>query len=465
MENTLPDFVNKKRRKSLTKYSALAILVYHVPLGIAFLARFMEIAQYDYRPVIHIYLAMVIANIATHAAIQLKGQITLRFITITMYFQVVVSFILMMFTLYVMKDLSYLILVTCFIVLIFVFIQSRLLVSFSVIAIVTLAYLAISYLNSIQTGQSIIFGKDILMAIVFIPSSTFIAYMCGIVQKQHREIKQSRDKIKTTFLELEETHLELESFNQRMLESMHYAEMIQRSLLPGIDRMKTESPNSLIIWMPKDIVGGDIFFTCTYQGSTIIALMDCTGHGVPGAFLTMIAYMEIRKIILEDACHDPSGILGRLNRSMKTVLYKNGNKNMADDGLDAAVVNINHQDRTIRYAGSHIPLFYIENNELTMVKADKHSLGYQHSDEHFVFKNHTIKAGEECFIYLKTDGFTDQMGGEKNLRFTTGRFKHLIMENHQKPFDIQRKKILGALTEYMGQNEQRDDITVIGLKI
>jgi serine phosphatase RsbU (regulator of sigma subunit) len=366
---------------------------------------------------------------------------------------------------YTMQDLRILTLIAALLAFTFVFIQSSLIVSFSIVVIVAIDYLVVSYVGVVWMGQTGNFGKDALIIMVFLPVSSFIGYMCSIVQKQHKELKQSQVKLKTTFSELETTHAILESFNQWMMESLHYAEMIQRSLLPGLDRMKTESPDSLIIWMPKDIVGGDIFYTYTHPEKTVIALMDCTGHGVPGAFLTMIVYTEIRKIILDQGCHDPAEILKRLNRSMKNVLHKNGDKQMVDDGLDAAVIEVSHNDQSIRFAGAHIPLFYIKNDVVTMIKGDKQSIGYFNSDENHTFTNHKVSFPDHGWIYLKTDGFTDQMGGEKRLRFGTNRFEKLIASTYKESFTVQRNEILKTLFAHQGANEQMDDITVIGFKV
>jgi serine phosphatase RsbU (regulator of sigma subunit) len=271
--------------------------------------------------------------------------------------------------------------------------------------------------------------------------------------------------LELVYSELEGTHKELEGHNHRMLESIHYAEMIQRSLLPGVDRMKTETPESLIIWMPKDIVGGDIFCTYTQPGRTIVALIDCTGHGVPGAFLTMITYAEIRKIIFEDSEKNPAEILKRLNRSMKNALQKDSIKKNVDDGLDAAVVDVDHEAKTIRYSGANIPLIYTDGGIASMIKGDKHSIGYHNSDENHEFTEHSIRISGDGCVYVKTDGLTDQLGGEKNIRFGTSRFTKLVTSIQRLPFARQRNEIVTALVEYKGNNEQMDDITVIGFRI
>jgi serine phosphatase RsbU (regulator of sigma subunit) len=464
MTSLLPREVNERRRKTLTKYTLLALLVYHIPVIAAYLAIYFNLAKYGYLEISFVYAGIISTNLITLAIIRIKDQITVPFIQTMLYAQVVASVFHMTGKFFVMNDLRYLTLIACLLALIFVFTQAKLYISFIIIAVVATDYLAVSYASERFFAQTANFGKDTLAILIFLPVSSFIAYMCGILQKQHREIKKTNEKIKTTFSELENTHKELEAYNHRMLESLHYAEMIQRSLLPGVDRMKTESPESLIIWMPKDIVGGDIFYTCTYPGKTIIALMDCTGHGVPGAFLTLIAYTEIRKIILDQMCYDPSDILKRLNKAMKNVLHKHSAKK-TNDGLDAAVIDVDHHSSEIRYAGAQIPLFYVEDSLVTEIKGDRHSIGYVDSDVNFDFALHHLVLKRGSCIYLKTDGYTDQLGGDKNLRFGTKRFKQMITDIHPSPFSLQRREILRHLYDYKSDNEQIDDITVIGFRI
>lgn len=282
------------------------------------------------------------------------------------------------------------------------------------------------------------------------------------ISKQRDGVKQSRDKLQETLTKLTNSHGQMEAVNLGLMESLHYAEGIQRSLLPETDRLKTSIPDSFFLWMPKDIVGGDIFFTYRDEKGFIIVLMDCTGQGVPGAFMTMIAYSEARKIILDEACHDPAEILKNLNQSMKTILKKDTDHSISDEGLDAAVCRVNSQEKTITYAGAGIPLFYRKDGTSNILKGDRHSLGFKDSDPEFRFTNHTISVHEQGSFYLTSNGYLNQPGHQGNHPIGVDGFQAL-MENHSHlPYDVQRKEILQSFLAHQGDHEQADDVTVIG---
>ncbi len=454
MVKPLPAFVNNRRRTNLNRYSILGMLSYQLPVGVAFLAKLLGLARYDYTDIMHTYMGFIACSISTLFIIRLKKQITKRFIYFMLYYQVLTCMFISAYMVYVMSDQRYLVPIGVLAILTFVFIQSTLRASFVTIILTVILYLSASYVGIVISGQPGSFMSEVLYIMIFVPICLFNAYMSKKMQDQQLKLNNANSKLKTT-------HTALETHNEKMLESIRYAELIQRSLLPGIERIKAVSPDSMFIWMPKDIVGGDIFYTYADRDSCIITLMDCTGHGVPGAFLTMLVYSEIRKIIIDEACREPSIILKRMNRAVKNVLHSNS-KNGADDGLDAAVCNIDHSGRKVTYAGARMPLFHVNNNNVYKVKGDKQSLGYKDDNTDFNFTSHTIEVEENCSFYLITDGFTDQLGGEKRRRFGTNKFKQLIQKHHHKPFSEQRPEFIQALTTYQGDNEQIDDMTLIG---
>ncbi len=277
-----------------------------------------------------------------------------------------------------------------------------------------------------------------------------------------------------------------EAANMKIMDSIRYAKMIQTSLLPNPADLKTYLPESFLIWMPKDIVGGDFIFTdyCPplsppdWGGSLILAVIDCTGHGVPGAFMTTIASSGLRRIVRDECCHDPGEILDKLNFFVKNTLQQDTGHALSDDGLDAAICLISGQssvfgsysdngdqatgDGHLVFAGARLPLYYIQNNSLNIIKGDRMSIGYKRSDLSFNFTNHTVKIEKGMSFYMFSDGFIDQLGGEKGTRFGSRRFKELLTENSRKPFDEQRNLLLKSFDGHKGEQERQDDVTVVG---
>ncbi|OQX27038.1 MAG: hypothetical protein BWK80_07360 [Desulfobacteraceae bacterium IS3] len=290
----------------------------------------------------------------------------------------------------------------------------------------------------------------------------------------------------------------VEQSNRKVMESIRYAKVIQRSLLPNPRAVKQYLPNSFFIWMPRDVVGGDIFFTEFFGKDPeagpcdfIISVIDCTGHGVPGAFMTMIVSSGLRQIITDEGCRYPGEILKRLNSIVKRTLHQDKQHTLSDDGLDAAICfvrlsvvgeQLSEEDQeviadtslitdnyslaidnySLTFAGAKLPLFYIRNGEMTVIKGDKKSIGYKRSDVDFKFTDHTVKIEKGMSFYMASDGFTDQMGGEIRRRFGVRKFMELLRENAGLPFEEQRNRLLDAFGKYKGENERQDDVTVVG---
>ncbi len=296
----------------------------------------------------------------------------------------------------------------------------------------------------------------------------------GIFVVQQRKLAYTRATVKIKELQVEAVKLEavkeqnqikleaVEERNKLMTESIQYAKLIQSSLLPNLEQVKTYLPNSFFIWMPRDIVGGDMLYVEPVTDGFIVAVIDCTGHGVPGAFMTMIASTNLQRIIREEICHDPAEILKRLNFAVKTSLQQDTEHAQSDDGLDAAICLVKLNEKCLIFAGAKLPLYYIQQEKLTVIKGDKKSLGYKKSDLKFTFTDHTIEITDGMSCYLSTDGFLDQLGGPKQQIFSTKRFKQLLLESYHYSFSNQEEKLLKTFKEYQVYNERQDDLTVVG---
>jgi len=285
------------------------------------------------------------------------------------------------------------------------------------------------------------------------------------LRDQIAERKRIEEALRKSKKKAEKERETAETANKKIMDSIHYAQLIQNSLLPNPENIKGFLPNSFFIWMPRDIVGGDFIFTDYVEDGFILSVIDCTGHGVPGAFMTMIAAFGLRKIIRDEGWRDPAQILKRMNFLVKTTLQQDTDYALSDDGLDAALCFIKPQERTLTFAGAKLPLICTNNNELTFIKGDTKSIGYKKSDVNFKFTNHTISIDPEMSFYMFSDGFVDQLGEKNDRRFGTRRLKELLKENTDQPFDKQREILLQAFNNYKGENEIQDDVTMLGFSV
>jgi PAS domain S-box-containing protein len=253
--------------------------------------------------------------------------------------------------------------------------------------------------------------------------------------------------------------------NKDITDSISYARKIQHAILPQDDVIKTHLPNSFVLYMTKDIVSGDFYWFTHINGSSIIAAVDCTGHGVPGAFMSLIGYNILNKIVNEQKITDPKDILFELNNGILEALYKNESE--SKDGMDIAICKINHTENTVDYAGAMRPLWIINNNELREIKADKIPIGTtpESRDSAIRFTTHTIHANKGDIFYIFTDGYADQFGGDKNKKYSTAKFKELLIKNSNQPFQTQEQNCKQEHHQWKNNLEQVDDILVIGFTI
>ena len=271
----------------------------------------------------------------------------------------------------------------------------------------------------------------------------------------------------------------LEEANRNMLDSIKYARLIQSSLLPDEEIINEFMPHNFIIWQPRDLVGGDIFYfypivknltahedgLLTLEDGMIIAVVDCTGHGVPGAFMTMIASSGIRRIIRDEGCVDPSEILARLNMVVKRTLYQDSAHSDSDDGMDVGICFLKPQENELIFAGARIPLLIVNDQTIEHIKGDRCSIGYRTTDPYFEFTNHRIDLEKNMKFYLYSDGIVDQTGGEKGFPFGNRRLKELLLKYAHLPMNEQKKMITADLEAYRGKKARLDDITMVGFMV
>ncbi len=283
------------------------------------------------------------------------------------------------------------------------------------------------------------------------------------------QIQKNYDEIMGLYKGMEakvqERTRELSEKNKQITDSIDYAKKIQLTILPEHKLLKKNIPEFFIIYRPKDIIGGDFYWFKELDKGFLLALIDCTGHGVPGAFMTMLTHSSLESILDEMKGDDPSAILKELNIRIKKMLHSVQTNSIVDDGLDIALCYVEPGKKSIIFAGTRLSIFYYSDDEVTEIKGDKQSIGYQKSKEDYQYTNHYIKTTAENTFYLVSDGLLDQSGGEKKLPFGKKRFRSLIGEIHKLETWEQKNRIETSFSDYSGSEEQRDDITLLGFKV
>jgi len=284
------------------------------------------------------------------------------------------------------------------------------------------------------------------------------------ISQQKEEIEAQSDEIQQQRDFVTKQKDEIEAQKQEILDSIYYAKRIQNATLPPLEIIKKNIPDHFILFQPKDIVSGDFYWIGEFNNKSIIAVADCTGHGVPGAFLSLLGISFLNKIVLEKGFIEPAQILTRLRHNITYALHQNENKDGTKDGMDISVITLDKEKRHLEFAGAINPIYIIRNNELIEIRGDRMSIG-ELDDNTKPFSNHSFELQENDIIYLFTDGYADQFGGNdgKKLKYST--FKEILLEVHNQPLLNQEKLLWNKLLEWKNELQQIDDILIIGIKI
>ncbi len=272
-----------------------------------------------------------------------------------------------------------------------------------------------------------------------------------------------RVRMKQKNQELEKKQLYIEEKNQKLEDSISYAKRIQLAALASDKQIKIYFPESFVLYEPKDIVSGDFYWFAALKDKIYVATIDCTGHGVPGALLTMIANAHLVEIVKVLKIDEPDKILNMLHTYICNTLKQEESKNL--DGLDIAICAIDKTNKKLEYAGARIPLVYIRNNKLEMIKGDRYSIGGYNKKIIRTFTKHSIELNQETIFYMFSDGYTDQFGGPKNRRFRIDKLNTLLFEIHKRPMNEQKDILKKSIEQWRKEEPQTDDILVMGIKI
>ena len=293
--------------------------------------------------------------------------------------------------------------------------------------------------------------------------------------EQNDEITKQKDEILSQKEEIEVNRDKLARQNQQISDSIDYAKRIQTAVLPSYENVKSLLPDSMVLFKPKAKVSGDFYWVKNYGDTILFAAADCTGHGVPGAFMSIICNNILNQIVTQYENLFPGAILKllsqevirRLHQKKKSIDDSEGEKTKIEwdvkDGMDIALCSFNKSTFELVYSGAHNPLYMIRNGELLERKGEKLFIGGTKPED--TFTDHNIELQKGDVIYLFSDGFADQRGGPNNKKFYYGPFQELLIQIHQKPMDEQKKTLDTTITDWMGSGEQIDDIIIFGIRI
>lgn len=293
---------------------------------------------------------------------------------------------------------------------------------------------------------------------------TEIAKQKEIMETDLNFIMKQGDKIAEQKHKIKKQHDLVRKQKQKIEDSIIYAKRIQSAVLPPNRFIQHLLSEHFIFYKPRDIVSGDFYWTKQVNEKIFIAAADCTGHGVPGALMSMLGITFLNETINKTPNIHANEILNELRMHIISSLRQTGSMNESRDGMDVALCVINHEKQILEYAGANNPLYLIRNNELTEIKADRMPIGI-HRRAKESFNNHVIDLQQNDLIYIFSDGFVDQFGGQNGRKFLSANFKKLLIENCQKSTDEQRIIIEKTFKDWKGERKQLDDILVIGFKI
>ncbi len=274
------------------------------------------------------------------------------------------------------------------------------------------------------------------------------------VKERTREIEYQKE-------EIEAQRDEIAGQNKEITDSIHYAKHIQHAVLPGKLSLEKTLPEHFILFRPRDIVSGDFYWVEQKHERIIICAADCTGHGVPGAFMSLLGLTFLNEIVNKDEILKASEILNRLR--MYIINAMSHKDTQARDGMDLSLVVIDKQINIMEYAGAYNPLLIVRGGEMIEFKADKMPIG-KHVGEERSFTNHKVQIQDGDMIYLFTDGFPDQFGGAKGGKYKAKPFKRLLQKISSDSVDNQEEQLDVELKSWMGDLEQVDDILVMGIR-
>jgi len=279
-----------------------------------------------------------------------------------------------------------------------------------------------------------------------------------------QKVKERTEEVVKQKDEIESQNQELEELYKDVTDSIRYAKRLQYSILPPDETIAKICPDSFVLFKPKDIVSGDFYWFDQLDGKSYCAVVDCTGHGVPGAFMSLVGANGLNAAVREHNTNEPANILDELNNFVSDSLNKTNEDNDIRDGMDLSLVAIDYKTLEIQYAGAYNPIYIIRNGEFIILKADKFAIGsFDPGNKNYTNQKYQLEKGD--IVYLFSDGYADQFGGHKGKKFLYKTFREELLRVHQMDIDKQRTELNDTIVKWQGDYAQVDDILVVGIRI
>ncbi|PLX14762.1 MAG: hypothetical protein C0599_18215 [Salinivirgaceae bacterium] len=278
------------------------------------------------------------------------------------------------------------------------------------------------------------------------------------LDEHQRELQDYADELKAVLEEVAIKNQRIEETHQDMMDSIEYARIIQEAVLRISDNIN-ENYENFVLFMPKDIVSGDFYYYKENDNYSVFVLADCTGHGVPGGFLTMLGVKLLQQVLGTTDALKPNRILEKLREQFKTVFSETRHH----DGMDMAICVYDKENLKLHYAGANLPALLVSNKEQILMKPVYNPIGYYMNEKPFVSHSYDVIPGD--LIYMYSDGFKDQFGGEKGRKYQSRKFLNYLDSIGNKTLVQQKDLLLEEYENWKGKEDQLDDITVLGVKL
>jgi serine phosphatase RsbU (regulator of sigma subunit) len=491
--------VGQYRKFSLFKYTKQSMFGYSLTFMLLLVAKFMGIVSFGYEQLI-VDAIWIFASVGIFLFwINRYSEISVTTRNVITLIEFANWLAIFWYTIFFLNEIRMVALFFSIIALVFMLSHSNFITSIAITLFFAITYIIITYICINFLQQSGNFTEHLYYVLVFVPTGIYISWMSEVYRKQllksrasEKATESARKELQKIFNELRANEIEIESKNaalqlkqieierinislkeansevykknSELTDSINYARYIQKAIVPGQQIIKQIFPGSFVFLKPKDIVSGDFCWTWQKDNFACIVAADCTGHGVPGAMLSMIGVSLLNEIVNVNTITRPNFILEILKMRLIN-LFRYEKNGSIKDGIEVALCCIDYSTNKLYFSGSNNPLYLISDGALKIIKADPMPIGNHSYTINKEFTKHVIDVKMGDSFYIFSDGFADQFGGKQGKKYLYKRLQNLFLEIHTLAPEEQRKRVIQEFYDWKGIEEQVDDVLVVGIKL